>query len=306
VKIDLVLRCPACEHVALADDEYCESCGYALGVLRDAHRNHIELETTGAAGISDRGLVHRRNEDALFLESIGAATIAIVCDGVSTSVAPQVAAETAADTAGSAVLAALRGKDEQWEPDHVLVEAIAAANRAVVEIPWMPQPGNEGPSCTIVAVLWDASAVSLAWTGDSRAYWVSESTTRQLTTDHSWAQEQIDARNAEPDEALADPRAHAITRWLGPDAPESPPPTSSFRPDAAGRLIVCSDGLWNYLESPDELGVIVADLGRDALPLEVARALTQHALARGGHDNVTVAVVEIEPTDRNHHEESST
>jgi len=305
MKTDLVLRCPACEHDALADDEFCEWCGLALGVLRDAHRNHFEIETARAAGVSDRGLVHRRNEDALFLESIGTATVAVVCDGVSTSVAPQVAAETAAGAAGSAIAAAVRGKDNQWEPERVLIDAVAAANSAVVEIPWMPQPGSEGPSCTIVAVVWDGSAVSVAWTGDSRAYWVRGSATLQLTSDHSWAQEQIDARHAEPDEAFADPRAHAITRWLGPDAPDSPPPTASFELDTAGRLVVCSDGLWNHLESTDELGVIVAD-AHDAMPIEIARTLTEIAIARGGHDNVTVAVIEIAPSLRNHDEEMRT
>jgi serine/threonine protein phosphatase PrpC len=306
MKTDLVLRCPACEHDALADDEFCESCGLALGVLRDGHRNHFEIETERAAGVSDRGLVHRRNEDALFVESIGTATVAIVCDGVSTSIAPQVAAETAAVTAGAEIVAALRESRASWSPERVLIDALAAANSAVIGVPWMPQPGSEGPSCTIVAVVWDGSAVSLAWTGDSRAYWVSGTEARQVTTDHSWAQEQIDAGCAEPHVVLADPRAHAITRWLGPDAPDSPPPTASFEPDTAGRLIVCSDGLWNHLESTDELGVIVADAGHDAMPIEIARTLTDIAVARGGHDNVTVAVIEIAPSLRNHDEELRT
>lgn len=306
MKTDLVLRCPACEHDALADDEFCESCGLALGVLRDGHRNHFEIETERAAGVSDRGLVHRRNEDALFLESIGTATVAIVCDGVSTSIAPQVAAETAAVTAGAAIVAALRESSASWSPERVLIDALAAANSAVIDIPWMPQTGSEGPSCTIVAVVWDGSAVSVAWTGDSRAYWVSGTEARQVTTDHSWVQEQIEAGGADPQVVLADPRAHAITRWLGPDAPESPPPTASFEPDDAGRLVVCSDGLWNHLESTDELGVIVADAGHDAMPIEIARTLTDIAVARGGHDNVTVAVIEIAPSLRNHDEELRT
>jgi serine/threonine protein phosphatase PrpC len=298
MKTELVLRCPGCGLDAFADDEFCESCGLALGVLRDAHRHHIEVERERAAGVSDRGLVHRRNEDALFLESLGAVVVAIVCDGVSTSVAPQVAAETAADTAGSAVLAALREPTGQWHPERVLVDALAAANTAVLDVPWAPHPGTDGPSCTIVAAVWDGAAVTLTWTGDSRAYWVTGSAVRQLTSDHSWAQEQIDAGRAEPHAALADPRAHAITRWLGPDAPEERPPTASFEPDTTGRLVVCSDGLWNHLDSTDELGTVVAAAGHDAAPLVVARALAQVALDRGGHDNVTVAVLDLAPAPR--------
>ena len=303
---ELVLRCPACGREALADDEFCESCGLALGVLRDAHRNHIEVETLGAAAISDRGRVHRRNEDALYLESVGEAIVVIVCDGVSTSVAPQVAAETAANGAGSAIVDALRDEALHGEPERLLIDALAAANAAVIDVPWLPQPGSEGPSCTIVAALWSGSSAALAWTGDSRAYWVSDATARQLTSDHSWAQEQIDAGKVAADEAQADPRAHAITRWLGPDAPAMPPPVVLFEPDTVGRLIVCSDGLWNHLQSTDELRTLVAGVGASAPPIAVARTLTELALARGGHDNVTVAVIDIAPAHVNDGEGSPT
>lgn len=290
---DLVLRCPSCGSDALADDEFCESCGFALGVLRDGRRNHFEVEVESAAGVSDRGLVHRRNEDALFLESIGAATVAVVCDGVSTSVAPQVAAQTGARTAGSSIRAALDRATVPWQAEQVLVEALAVANRAVVDVPWAPGQGGEGPSCTIVAAIWDGEAITVAWSGDSRAYWVGEVDAVQLTSDHSWAQGQIDAGLAATHEALADARAHAITRWLGPDAPAVEAAVAVFRPIGVGHLVVCSDGLWNYLESVDELAGIIRQAEPEASPLVLARSLTRHALDRGGHDNVTVAVVDI-------------
>ena len=304
VNTDLVLRCPTCGSDAFADDEFCESCGLALGVLRDGRRNHFEVEVESAAGVSDRGLVHRRNEDAMFLESIGEATVAVVCDGVSTSVAPQVAAQIGARTAGSMISAALHRNDPAWQPDQVLVEALAAANSAVVDVPWAPQHGSEGPSCTIVAAVWDGSAITVAWSGDSRAYWVGEDAAVQLTSDHSWAQTQIDTGRAEPHEALADPRAHAITHWLGPDAPAEKPPTAMYRPVAGGRLVVCSDGLWNNLESVDQLADVIR-AEPTASPIALARFLTRHALDRGGHDNVTVAVVDIALGSQHRKERSS-
>jgi serine/threonine protein phosphatase PrpC len=57
---------------------------------------------------------------------------------------------------------------------------------------------------------------------------------------------------------------------------------------------VCTDGLWNYAPLPDDLARLVAAHG-DATPLALARSLVRHALARGGHDNVTVAVADILP-----------
>jgi serine/threonine protein phosphatase PrpC len=294
VNTDLLLQCPSCRCNASADDEFCESCGLALGVLRDARRNYFEVQIESAAAVSDRGLVHRRNEDALFLESVDDATVVVVCDGVSTCVAPQVAAQTGAYTAGCVIVGALR-EQGRWQPGAVLLEAIAAANDAVVAVPWTPGQGNEGPSCTIVAAVWDGAAITVAWGGDSRAYWVGDEQVDQLTSDHSWAQTQVDAGLAQPHEAFADPRAHAITRWLGPDAPGDEPPIAVLTPLAAGRLVVCSDGLWNHLDSIDELAQIVRGPERAPSPITLARILTRHALDRGGNDNITVAIVDIAP-----------
>jgi serine/threonine protein phosphatase PrpC len=58
--------------------------------------------------------------------------------------------------------------------------------------------------------------------------------------------------------------------------------------------VLCSDGLWNYVDSADDLARRTEDAG-EPTALARARALTGHALRSGGHDNVTVAVIEIVP-----------
>ena len=95
--------------------------------------------------------------------------------------------------------------------------------------------------------------------------------------------------------AEADGRAHAITRWLGSDGPQGPASVTVFHPVTPGRLILCSDGLWNYAATADELGALVAAEPDGASACELATALVRAALTRGGHDNVTVAVVELAP-----------
>jgi serine/threonine protein phosphatase PrpC len=290
-----MLRCPACGHDGFADAEFCESCGADLRSLRDAPRGHIELVTPSAAGLSDLGLRHARNEDALFLRTIEAGTVAVVCDGVSSSVAPQVAAQVAADAAGSYVLARLASHWDGCSPHEALSGALAAAADEVVRLPWLRGSGrNDAPSCTIVAAAWDGSAVNVAWTGDSRAYWLGDGQAQQLTSDHSWAQVQMDAGLASAAQALSDPRGHSITRWLGPDAPDDPVPVVSFTPPGGGLLVLCSDGLWNYVTSAGDLAERCEHTD-DRSPLGRARALVVHALRSGGHDNVTVVVIGIDP-----------
>lgn len=273
---DLVLSCPSCGASALADDEFCESCGLALGAVRDGRRNHVEVEIERAAAVSDRGLRHARNEDALFLAGAHGSTIAVVCDGVSTAAAPQVAAQVAATEAGELLLAWLRAdRQDRVDVTRALLDAIESAGQAVAAVPWMMSRVDVvSPSCTIVAAIWDGAHVTVAWSGDSRAYWVDVDAV-QLTDDHSMGE-------------------HGITRWLGADAPTDPVPVVQFRPARAGRLILCTDGLWNHMQSASELRELIGEAS--APPIDVAGALTRCALERGGDDNVTVVVIDV------HHE----
>jgi serine/threonine protein phosphatase PrpC len=96
-------------------------------------------------------------------------------------------------------------------------------------------------------------------------------------------------------EAEAHPNAHVITAWLGADADEVHPHVHPFVPDGPGTVLVCSDGLWNYLPKPEELAAVLADAGCDpsTAPLDAARTLVRHALDAGGRDNITVAVVPV-------------
>jgi serine/threonine protein phosphatase PrpC len=105
------------------------------------------------------------------------------------------------------------------------------------------------------------------------------------------AQELITAGAAADSDAVQR-GAHTLTRWLGADSEPEPWSENSVRTITTagpGVLLLCSDGLWNYL--PD-----AADIARycnGVEPIAAARALTQHALDSGGQDNITVAIFPI-------------
>ena len=111
-----------------------------------------------------------------------------------------------------------------WDPVGVVREAIARAAAAVVAVPWLEDGSRDAPSCTVVLAVWDGADVTVGWLGDSRAYWLDGAGCRQLTVDHSWAEEQVSSGRLSREMAEADGRAHAITRWLGADAPPGPCP----------------------------------------------------------------------------------
>ena len=96
--------------------------------------------------------------------------------------------------------------------------------------------------------------------------------------------------------AQTDRRAHEITRWLGEDTPDGPPAIVTFVPERPGRLAVCSDGLWNYAPTANAVAQLMRAPESTGTPLTIARALVDHALAAGGHDNITVAVIDVTPT----------
>jgi serine/threonine protein phosphatase PrpC len=275
-------------------DGYCTICG----VRQRPANSHVELDLARAAAVSDQGLVHRRNEDAFHLELIDERTgAAVVCDGISSASASDAAARHASDAAGELLAAALKDRAAS-DIAEAMVGAIAAARAAVEQTPWTTRIDRDMPSCTLVSAAWADGEMTVGWVGDSRAYWVAAGDAKQLTVDESWAEEQVAEGRLSLEEAAGDRRFHSITNWVGGDAPERPPQIVTLEAEGPGRLILCSDGLWNYLSSPGELARLVEELSSDAAPAAVARSLTETALARGGHDNITVAVVDIDRPSR--------
>ncbi len=287
--------CVACGTGTIDDDGYCEHCGHK----QPRDRDHMESALATVAAASDRGLRHHRNEDFYALAETttgdGApVTIAVVCDGVSSATRPDEASAVAAEAASAALRTALpQGRHAQQAMHDALVVAAEAVNELAAEAP--VDPAKNAPACTVVGALSCEGILTVGWIGDSRAYWVPDDRTAgaaRLTEDDSWAAQMVAAGLMNEAEAYADPRAHAITGWLGADAYELDPHTASFQPERSGVVVVCTDGLWNYAESADEMA---AALPPDAgtRPLHTARHLVGYALDGGGHDNVTVAVLPV-------------
>ncbi len=290
--------CVACRAGRVDDDGYCENCGHA----QPRERDHMEQECGPVAAVSDRGLRHHRNEDAF---AVGTTTlpdgapvsVAVVCDGVSSATRPDEASLAASRAANASLLDALpRGT----HPQQAMHEAILAASEAVDALAGEQlsearehAPQQNAPACTIVGAVVTAGLLVVGWVGDSRVYWIPvdrSAPAARLTEDDSWAAQMVAAGLMGEAEAYADHRAHAITGWLGADAYELEPHTAAFKPDRPGVVVVCTDGLWNYAESADDMAEAVpADAA--ARPLHAARVLVGHALDGGGHDNVTVALV---------------
>jgi serine/threonine protein phosphatase PrpC len=297
--------CPQCAEPVGPRDRFCETCGARVA---DQLRDRVEVDVGVAAGVSDRGRRHHRNEDALALRDLGpalgaglggisgsaqyGAAVAVVCDGVSSANRPDEASETAAETAAEALVVALRAANG---PIPATREAIHAADQAVVGLAGAEETTRDAPACTLVSAVLTGGAVTVGWVGDSRAYWIPRFRTEsapptKLTEDDSWLAQVLATGTLTPAEAAADRRAHAITAWLGEDATPLDPHVVTFVPEGPGVVVVCTDGLWNYLDNVDALAAALPTRALEA-PLEAARRLVEIALNCGGRDNITVAVL---------------
>jgi serine/threonine protein phosphatase PrpC len=279
------ITCPFCPSSAVSADGYCESCGRKLPSGGD----HSELDLGLLAGITDRGLRHSRNEDAVALATAdlpaGPVAVAAVCDGVSGSPRPHEASMAAAR---ALVRVAIDRLQAGIDPAVALAEAVESARAAVSAL---APPDCDAPAATFVGAIMTADAVMLSWLGDSRAYWLGSGPddAQRLTSDDSVAAEMVAAGLVSETDALALPQAHVVTRWIGADLPDARPHLTKFVPPGPGVLLMCSDGLWNY--QPEAAG-----LARMALPaaltdpLGASGALVRFALASGGMDNISVVL----------------
>jgi serine/threonine protein phosphatase PrpC len=273
-----------CGAVAIDADGYCGHCGFRQPTGRD----HVEVELApgGPAGVSNKGLRHSKNEDSMSLGLVPGGIAGVVCDGVSSSPRPEDASRTAAEIGIGVLAKELESGTSPEEASRAGVEQAAAAVAALAG------HQHDAPACTYVSALITGGSVVVGWIGDSRAYWLPAAGDGvRLTDDDSWAGQMVALGALTEEEARNHRNAHVLVGWLGADAGTTDPHVRSLPLDGPGMIVVCSDGLWNYLPEPADLAATLPPPGTP--PLEVSRALVNRALAGGGHDNVTVVVIPV-------------
>jgi PPM family protein phosphatase len=281
--------CPKCGAGMDEQDEsgFCMQCGFRSG-LRERDRIEIEL-SHDLAGVTDRGLRHHRNEDYFALEFIDsrAAQVLIVCDGVSSSQDADQASKVAAEAMRLSLGAAL-GNGE-FDPAKALKSAMRKAQEAVCAIAYTAREDSGPPSTTIVSAVVVNRMATVAWAGDSRAYWIGQDGAKQLTADDSWLNSIVNSGEMTEEDALKSRQAHAITKWLGRDSDADFDASLIEVPlHGPGMLLLCTDGLWNFAPHAAELAALVA--GADGPVLGISRKLVEFAIERGGHDNITAGI----------------
>ncbi len=212
--------------------------------------------------------------------------IFIVADGMGGHAAGEVASEMAVRTI-SRELGSLRGITDEQAGARVQ-RSIVLANEAIFERTLMEQDKRGmGTTITLLALL--PGRYLLGQVGDSRAYLLRNGNLLQLTKDHSYVQEQVDAGLLTPAQARVHPYSNVITRCVG--AGNEVIPDLYFGTLRSGDiLLLASDGLTGMLEDEHLLRILTADGG----PQVWVDRMIAEANRRGGLDNITAIIVRID------------
>jgi PPM family protein phosphatase len=218
------------------------------------------------------------NEDAAFASP----RLVAVADGVGGASSGEVASRLA--------ILKMIGLDKRrivHPLEQELREAVADAN-AVIAFATFYEPRYAGMGTTLTAVaLSNDGEYLVANVGDSRTYLFRDGRLRRLTRDDSLVQELIDRGVLSADDARRHPQRSVVLEAL--DGVERPlPALRTVRAQVGDRLLLCSDGVTDYLADAE-----VAELLRTDEAAVAVRQLVDSALDRGSRDNITAVIADV-------------
>jgi PPM family protein phosphatase len=243
-----------------------------------------------AAGRTDVGIIRSGNEDNFLM--VPDRGIFVVADGMGGHAAGEVASEMAVRFVARE-LGSLRGLADDQVADRMRT-SIRAANGAIFQRT-LTEHDKRGMGTTVTALVLFETRFLVGQVGDSRAYLYRDGKLIQLTKDHSYVQEQVDAGYLTPEQARSHPYSNVITRCVGAN--------SDVMPDIylgtvkrGDLFLLASDGLTGMLEDP-ELAEMLGGGAKDRMPQDRVDALITEANRHGGLDNITAIIVRIDSVD---------
>jgi len=237
-----------------------------------------------AAGRTDVGVIRSGNEDSYLM--VPDRGIFVVADGMGGHAAGEVASEMAVRFVARE-LDSLRGLSDEQVAERMRT-AIRTANAAIFQRT-LTEHDKRGMGTTATVLTLYETRFLIGQVGDSRAYLLRDGRLNQLTKDHSYVQEQVDAGYLTPEQARSHPYSNVITRCVGAN--------SDVMPDIyAGTVkprdvfLLASDGLTGMLEDYQ----LAELLSPDRMPQDEVDALISEANRHGGLDNITAIIVRVD------------
>ncbi len=243
------------------------------------------------AARTDVGMIRSGNEDnyAVNVPPNGDRGLFVVADGMGGHAAGEVASEMAVQTL-ERELAGLKDLDDKSSGERVM-DALRMANRTIHDRT-ITEVDKQGMGTTASVLIVSGMRYLIGQVGDSRVYLLRDGALQQLTKDHSYVQEQVDAGFLTPEQARYHPYSNVITRCVGA-SPDVQPDVYQGDVRVGDLFLVASDGLTGMV---DDRRLQMLLMSR-SVPERKVHSLIAEANGRGGLDNITAIVVEIKPED---------
>jgi protein phosphatase len=249
-----------------------------------------------SAGKTDVGRKRDHNEDEFIVEA-GDGLFA-VADGMGGHAAGEVASRIAIQSILEFVQSSRQNTDATWPYEYdtslstdgnMLRTAIWMANQKICEAVQETAEFKDMGTTVVGALVASDLKATVAHVGDSRAYLVRNGEIRQITSDHSWVNEQCKQGFLTPDDAIRHPFRNVVTRALG-SRREVVVDLNEEQLEPGDRLLLCSDGLNSML---DDQAILGATLGAGEDLDQACSDLIAAANEKGGDDNITVILIQV-------------
>jgi len=236
-----------------------------------------------AWGATETGKRRRTNQDSFFINP--PRRLMAVADGMGGAVAGELASRLFVET--------LAGVHEDELPTSSqssgrLVQRIYRQANRKIRDHIRQNPHHEGMGCTAEVLSLYPGGFLVGHVGDSRSYRYRQDSLTQLSTDHSFIQEQLDQGMITREEAQNHRMRHVILRAVGTEDEVQVDLIQGLSVDGDIYLL-CSDGLTDMVEDR-----AIKEVLQRRAPLEhKGRALMDQALSAGGLDNITLVLAEM-------------
>lgn len=223
------------------------------------------------------------NEDSFFKYSNDRFYGGLVADGMGGHNKGDMASKLAADIIKDYIMTGFNVTMDSFDVSELIRTAILKANEKIYSMS-VKNPICKGMGSTVtLSMVFDRWLIT-AHVGDSRAYLINDKEIVRITRDHSYVSELIERGTISEEEAKRHPKRNCITRAVGTE--RSIIVDINVREYNGETVLVCSDGLWAYIEDEKMMRLI-----KDAKNLEeAAEQLVEMALLNGSSDNITALV----------------
>lgn len=237
------------------------------------------------AKATDVGVARQVNEDSMTVFDSPNGQVLAVCDGMGGQAAGDVASQLAVNIIENILT------DNTFEtPEEAIRRSVLAANQGVLNRT-AQNPELEGMGSTCVMLIIKNGRVHCGWVGDSRIYYISNHTIRQISHDQSYVQQLLDSGQITPEEAVNHPQKNEITNCIGLQGMTAPETVAvPIVPEPGSIFLLCSDGLSGMVDERQ----IERVLSNPKMSLQQkADRLVAMANEAGGLDNITVELLQF-------------